>query len=110
MVSILQFLESIPSDLLEPIELKDGAMILDHYMLTMYYDGKNKGTIVITPYANEIRIEFRPNTVMIIRGLSFSFSEMRKRLENYFNILGLSVSVYYRNPYKTDSNPYGVLI
>ena len=108
MDSILHYLESIPSDLLEPVKLKDGAMILDHYMLTMYYDGKNKGTIVITPYANEIRIEFRPNTVMLIRGLSYS--EMRKRLKNYFNILGLSVSVYYRNPYKTDSNPYGVLI
>lgn len=108
MDSILQYLESIPSDLLEPIELKDGAMILDHYMLTMYYAGKNKGTIVITPYANEIRIELRPNSVMLIRNLSIS--EIRKRLENYFNILGLSVSVYYRNPYKTDSNPYGVLI
>lgn len=108
MDSILPYLESIPSDLLEPIELKDGAMILDHYMLTMHYNGKDIGTIIITPYANEIRIEFRPNSVMLIRGLSYS--EMRKRLKNYFNILGLSVSVYYRNPYKTDSNPYGVLI
>ena len=108
MDSILHCLESIPSDLLEPIELKDGAMILDHYMLTMHYNGKGIGTIIITPYANEIRIEFRPNTVMLIRRLSYS--EMRKRLKNYFNILGLSVSVYYRNPYKTNSNPYGVLI
>lgn len=108
MDSILPYLESIPSDLLEPVKLKDGVMILDHYMLTMHYNGKNIGTIVITPYANEIRIELRPNTVMLIRNLSMS--EIRKRLKNYFNILGLSVSVYYRNPYKTDSNPYGVLI
>ncbi len=109
MGSILHYLESIPSDLLEPIELKDGAMILDHYMLTMHYNGKDIGTIIITPYENGIRIELRPNSVMIIRNLSMS--EIRKRLKNYFNILGLSVgSVYYRNPYKTDSNPYGVLI
>lgn len=109
MDSILPYLESIPSDLLEPIELKDGAMILDHYMLTMHYASKDIGTIVITPYADGIRIELRPNSVMIIRNLSMS--EIRKRLKNYFNILGLSVgSVYYRNPYKTDSNPYGVLI
>lgn len=109
MDSILPYLESIPSDLLKPIELKDGAMILDHYMLTMHYNGKDIGTIIITPYENGIRIELRPNTVMLIRDLSMS--EIRKRLKNYFNILGLSVlSVYYRNPYKTDSNPYGVLI
>ena len=109
MVSILPYLESIPSDLLEPIELKDGAMILDHYMLTMHYASKDIGTIVITPYTDGIHIELRPNSVMIIRNLSMS--EIRKRLKNYFNILGLSVgSVYYRNPYKTDSNPYGVLI
>jgi len=109
MDSILHYLESIPSDLLEPMELKDGAMILDHYMLTMHYNGKDIGTVIITPYANGIRIELRPNSVMIIRNLSIS--EIRKRLKNYFNILGLSVgSVYYRNPYKTDSNPYGVLI
>lgn len=109
MDSILPYLESIPSDLLEPIELKDGAMILDHYMLTMHYNGKDIGTAIITPYANEIRIELRPNSVMLIRNLSIS--EIRKRLKNYFNILGLNVlSVYCRNPYKTDSNPYGVLI
>ena len=109
MDSILHCLESIPSDLLEPIELKDGAMILDHYMLTMHYAGRDIGTIIITPYENGIRIELRPNAVMLIRDLSMS--EIRKRLKNYFNILGLSVgSVYYRNPYKTDSNPYGVLI
>lgn len=84
-------------------------MILDHYMLTMNYNGRDIGTIVITPYTDGIRIELRPNSVMIIRNLSMS--EIRKRLKNYFNILGLSVgSVYYRNPYKTDSNPYGVLI
>lgn len=109
MDSILPYLESIPEDLLEPIKLKDGAMILDHYMLTMNYNGRDIGTIVITPYTDGIRIELRPNSVMIIRNLSMS--EIRKRLKNYFNILGLSVgSVYYRNPYKTDSNPYGVLI
>ena len=109
MDSILPYLESIPSDLLEPIKLKDGAMILDHYMLTMNYNDKDIGTIVITPYTDGIRIELRPNSVMLIRNLSMS--EIRKRLKNYFNILGLSVgSVYYRNPYKTNSNPYGVLI
>lgn len=108
MGSILPYLKSLPSDLLKPIELKDGAMILDHYMLTMRYDGRNIGTIIITPYTNEIRIELRPNSVMIIRNLSMS--EIRKRLKNYFNILGLSVSVYCRNPYQTDSNLYGVLI
>ena len=109
MGSILPYLESLPEDLLEPIELKDGAMILDHYMLTMNYNGKDIGTIVITPYADGIRIELRPNTVMLIRNLSMS--EIRKRLKNYCNILGLSVgSVYYRNPYQSNSNPYGVLI
>lgn len=109
MDSILPYLESIPSDLLEPIELIDGAMILDHYMLTMHYASRDLGTMVITPSFNEIRIELRPNSVMLIRNLSIS--EIRKRLKNYFNILGLSVlSVYCRNPYQTDSNPYGVLI
>lgn len=109
MDSILPYLESIPSDLLEPIELKDGAMILDHYMLTMHYASKDIGTIVITPYTNGIRIELRPNSVMLIRNLSIP--EIRKRLKNYFNILGLSVlSVYCRNPYQTKFNPYGVLI
>ena len=109
MDSILPYLESIPSDLLEPIELKDGAMILDHYMLTMHYASRDLGTMVITPYANEIRIELRPNSVMLIRNLSIS--EIRKRLKNYFNILGLNVlSVYCRNPYQNNSNPYGVLI
>lgn len=108
MDSILPYLESIPRDLLKPMELKDGAMILDHYMLTMHYDGREIGTIVITPYDNGIRIELRPNSVMIIRKLPIA--EIRKRLKNYFNILGLSVlSVYCRNPYKTNSNPYGVL-
>ena len=109
MGSILPYLESLPEDLLEPIKLKDGAMILDHYMLTMHYDGREIGTIIITPYDNEIRIELRPNSVMIIRKLPLS--EIRKRLKNYFNILGLSVlSVYCRNPYQSNSNPYGVLI
>lgn len=108
MDSILHYLESIPSDLLKPVELRNGVMILDHYMLTMHYDNRDIGNIIITPYENNIRIELRPHTVMLIRGLSFS--EMRKRLKNYFNILGLSISVYYRNPYQTDSNPYGVLI
>ena len=109
MGSILPYLESIPSDLLEPIELKDGAMILDHYMLTMNYNGRDIGTIVITPYTDGIRIELRPNSVMLIRNLSIS--EIRKRLKNYFNILGLSVlSVYCRNPHQNNANPYGVLI
>lgn len=109
MDSILPYLESIPSDLLEPMELKDGAMILDHYMLTMHYASKDIGTMIITPYANEIRIELRPYSVMLMHNLSIA--EIRKRLKNYFNILGLNVlSVYCRNPYKTDSNPYGVLI
>ena len=109
MDSILPYLESIPEDLLEPIELKDGAMILDHYMLTMHYASKDIGTMVITPYANEIRIELRPNSIMLIRNLSIA--EIRKRLKNYFNILGLNVlSVYCRNPYQNNANPYGVLI
>ena len=109
MDSILPYLESLPNDLLEPMELKDGAMILDHYMLTMHYASRDLGTMIITPYENGIRIELRPNSVMLIRNLSIS--EIRKRLKNYFNILGLSVlSVYYRNPYQTNSNPYGVLI
>ncbi|MEE3419047.1 MAG: hypothetical protein VZQ62_06925, partial [Methanosphaera sp.] len=60
MDSILPYLESIPSDLLEPIELIDGAMILDHYMLTMHYASKDIGTMIITPSFNEIRIELRP--------------------------------------------------
>ena len=109
MDSILPYLESLPEDLLEPIELKDGAMILDHYMLTMNYNGKDIGTIVITPYTDGVRIELRPNSVMLIRNLPIP--EIRKRLKNYFNILGLSVgSVYYRNPYQTNFNPYGVLV
>ena len=109
MDSILPYLESLPEDLLEPIELKDGAMILDHYMLTMHYASRDIGTMVITPYANELRIELRPNSVMLIRNLSIS--EIRKRLKNYFNILGLNVlSVYCRNPYQNSANPYGVLI
>lgn len=109
MDSILPYLESIPSDLLEPIELKDGAMILDHYMLTMHYASRDIGTMIITPYINELRIELRPNSVMLIRNLSIS--EIRKRLKNYFNILGLNVlSVYCRNPYQNSANPYGVLI
>ena len=90
MDSILPYLESLPEDLLEPIELKDGAMILDHYMLTMHYASRDIGTMIITPY---------------------TISEIRKRLKNYFNILGLSVlSVYCRNPYQNNANPYGVLI
>lgn len=109
MDSILPYLESIPSDLLKPIELIDGAMILDHYMLTMHYASRDIGTMIITPYANEIRIELRPNSVMLIRNLSIA--EIRKRLKNYFNILGLSVlSVYCRNPYQNNASPYGVLI
>ena len=109
MDSILPYLESLPEDLLEPIELKDGAMILDHYMLTMHYASRDIGTMIITPYANELRIELRPNSAMLIRNLSMS--EIRKRLKNYFNILGLSVlSVYCRNPYQNNANPYGVLI
>lgn len=109
MDSILHYLESLPEDLLEPMELKDGAMILDHYMLTMHYASRDLGTMIITPYENGIRIELRPNSVMLIRNLSIA--EIRKRLKNYFNILGLSVlSVYCRNPYQTNSNPYGVLI
>lgn len=109
MDSILPYLESLPEDLLEPIELKDGAMILDHYMLTMHYASRDIGTMIITPYINELRIELRPNSVMLIRNLSIS--EIRKRLKNYFNILGLNVlSVYCRNPYQNSANPYGVLI
>ena len=109
MDSILPYLESLPEDLLEPIELKDGAMILDHYMLTMHYASRDIGTMIITPYTNELRIELRPNSVMLIRNLSIA--EIRKRLKNYFNILGLNVlSVYCRNPYQNSANPYGVLI
>ena len=66
MDSILPYLESLPEDLLEPIELKDGAMILDHYMLTMHYASRDIGTMVITPYANELRIELRPNSVIYL--------------------------------------------
>lgn len=106
---ILPYLESIPHDLLKPIELKDGAVILDLYMLTMYYNDRSLGTIVITPYINEeVRIEIRLSRVMLVPHLSIN--EIEKRLENYFNILGLSTSVYYRNPFTSNSNPYGVLI
>lgn len=110
MVSILPYLKSIPSDLLKPIELKDGAEILDHYILTMQYDNRDLGTIVITPYINEIRIEIRPTSVLLIPNLTVS--DMEKRLKNYFNILGLSTSVYlfYKNVYQNSANPYGVLI
>lgn len=105
MDSILPYLESIPEDLLKPIELKDGAMILDHYMLTMHYAPKDIGTIIFTPYPNSIRIEIKTNKAAIMRNF-----EVGKKLKNYFNILGLSVAIYYKNPYQNNANPYGVLI
>lgn len=108
MDSILPYLESIPKDLLEPMELIDGAVILDHYILTMHYATRDLGTIVITPYPNEIRIEIRPTSVLLMHNLTVS--DMEKRLKNYFNILGLKVSVYLFNIYQNDANPYGVLI
>lgn len=108
MDSILPYLESMPSDLLEPIELKDGAVILDEYMLGMFYNDKSIGTIVITPFINKLRIEIRIYSISRMPYLYF-FEEIGERLKNYFNILGLSSDVYYRS-YQNNANPYGVLI
>lgn len=108
MDSILQYLESIPHDLLEPIELKDGAIILDQYMLGMFYNDKSIGTIVITPFKNKLHIEIRIYSISRMPYLYF-FEEIEERLKNYFNILGLSSEVYYRS-YQNNANPYGVLI
>ena len=104
MGSISQYLESIPSDLLKPIELKNGALILNNYMLSMF-DGDNYiGTVILTPVKDGFLIEIRTHSVM--RMPYIPFTEIEKRLKNYFNILGLKVSVYCRNP----NNPFGVLI
>lgn len=107
MDSILPYLESIPKDLLEPIELKDGAKILDEYMLGMFDNDRHIGTIVITPFENKLHVEIR--IYSISRMLYYFFEEIKERLKNYFNILGLKSEVYYRS-YQNNANPYGVLI
>lgn len=107
MDSILPYLESIPHDLLKPIELKEGAIILDEYMLGMFYNDKSIGTLVITPFKNRLHIEFK--IYSIIRMPYIPLTEVEERLKNYFNILGLSSEIYYRS-YQNNANPYGVLI
>lgn len=107
MDSTLPYLESIPHDLLEPIELKDGATILDEYMLGMFYNDRHIGTIVITPFKNKLHVEIRIYSISRMP-YSYFFYEIEERLKNYFNILGLKSEVYYRN-YQNNANPYGVL-
>lgn len=95
--SILLYLESIPHDLLKPIKLKDGAIILDKCMLGIFYNDKSIGTLIITPFVNRLHVEVR---IYSIKRMPYvSCIEIEKRLKNYFNILGLSSKIYCINYY-----------